>query len=160
MIVSEWIQINRSGNVNIDEVTFGVFNILQLLKLFNLNIEEQMTWLEINTKPQKYANKFRGKKSTLIELADLIYTNKKLDKYNKISSIIEIREKTAITYSKSIENNPDFLIKNIIMSVIHMHCNRLYGINRDKENLVIGLAYHTIKNYNNALKYNNVLIPN
>lgn len=41
-----------------------------------------------------------------------------------------------------------------------MHCNRLYGINRDKENLVIGLAYHTIKNYNNALKYNNVLIPN
>lgn len=111
MIVSEWIQINRSGNVNIDEVTFGVFNILQLLKLFNLNIEEQMTWLEINTKPQKYANKFRGKKSTLIELADLIYTNKKLDKYNKISSIIEIREKTAITYSKSIENNPDFLIK-------------------------------------------------
>nr|WEZ47629.1 lantibiotic dehydratase [Bacillus subtilis] len=160
LIVSEWIQINRSGNVNIDEVTFGVFNILQLLKLFNLNIEEQMTWLEINTKPQKYANKFRGKKSTLIELADLIYTNKKLDKYNKISSIIEIREKTAITYSKSIENNPDFLIKNIIMSVIHMHCNRLYGINRDKENLVIGLAYHTIKNYNNALKYNNVLIPN
>lgn len=52
LIVSEWIQINRSGNVNIDEVTFGVFNILQLLKLFNLNIEEQMTWLEINTKPE------------------------------------------------------------------------------------------------------------
>ena len=38
---------------------------------------------------------------------------------------------------------------NIILSVIHLHCNRLFGTDREKEREIISFVRHTLY----ALKY-------
>jgi hypothetical protein len=74
----------------------------------------------------------------------------------RLSTIIEQRNKYLYNYFQKIdlknESNREDL-KRIVPSILHMHFNRLIGIDREKENKLMSILYKYIHNQRNKKKY-------
>ena len=59
---------------------------------------------------------------------------------------LEIRTEAVKMYIEKIilEESPTNIYDDIIGSVIHLHCNRLFGINREFEQKIMNYAYRTL----------------
>ncbi|WP_431089750.1 lantibiotic dehydratase [Paenibacillus sp. 8b26] len=144
----------RSKVFNLDVEIAAVINIIHYLSGFDLTIQQQVDWLEerIDSKPHMKA--FRDIKKTLItsvesnyewiRQADMVSQTAFLELVEKRQASIE-RYAQAVTLAKNnnvLTNHPN----DILGSVIHMHLNRLLGVNREREMKCMALAKHTLAN--------------
>lgn len=154
--VQELLRLKEENVIKASFENICVFSILDYLQEFGITFEEQLTIMESVVNYKDYLSDFRKNREDLMNLCNKnnaidfgITTNntnlyKLLDDRKKMIQLY--KEKMNILESKGeLFNSPE----NIILSVIHLHCNRMIGIDRVYENKLNTLAYHTLK----ALSY-------
>ncbi|KEO80472.1 lantibiotic biosynthesis protein [Paenibacillus polymyxa] len=144
----------RSNAFDLDIEIAAVINIIHYLSGFGLTIQEQVSWLEerIDCKPHMKA--FRDVKKTLITAVEANYEwIGQADTATQVAflALVEKRQTMIQQYAQAIilaknnhelTNHPD----DILGSIIHMHLNRLLGVNREREIKCMALAKHTVAN--------------
>lgn len=134
---------------NISKEQAGVISLLHYLNDFGLNFESQLSFLKVNLKNyDTYRKQFKDEEFDFV---------KELDSYNnwgnlgnsdlkKIIKILDHRSDSVKVYSQCIKNNEELTndFANIMGSIIHMHFNRLFEINRDFEDKLYVYAYQTL----------------
>ncbi|TKI79030.1 lantibiotic dehydratase [Bacillus mycoides] len=152
------------GDVPLSRELFCCLNIMSILKGFNLNFASQLEILNMAIDPKIYKEAYRENKANLDPIITNIYDYIEIPMSEKliIPTTFNDRDNVIRKYAELIDANEDVLTNvksDIIASILHMHCNRLNGINRDLENKILGMCYHTIKKYMNLIKYKyNVLV--
>ncbi|MCR3758630.1 lantibiotic dehydratase [Clostridium felsineum] len=144
------------SNIDIDEekVKYGVISVLQYLSTFNLNFEEQFKYLKKFFNPNNYLEDFRRVRNEYIKDCDSYnkWENlKKIDKYKVFLNLLGKRKKSVFNYcnkfSKCQKHTNSY--DDIIASIIHLHCNRLFGIDRDIEKKILNYSCRVL----NGQKY-------
>lgn len=128
---------------------YGVISILQYLQAFGLSFEEQYKFLEANINLKQYLEDFKKVKQEFVTECDA-YNNWSNLRKNKVLeqflNWMEIRTDSVKLYREKImlEESLTNTCDDIIGSVIHLHCNRLFGINREFEQKIMNYAYRTL----------------
>lgn len=123
-----------------DIFDFALDNIIEILMIFFEDIDNCINALEIVGKNKENKDFYREKRKRIL---DSIRDNRSyLTKYN----IQNTRSKYYTLYKNSI-NNSVYNINSISLSIIHMFCNKLFGIDRKKENLALELIFRALNDY-------------
>ncbi|SUJ98568.1 thiopeptide-type bacteriocin biosynthesis domain protein [Staphylococcus agnetis] len=125
---------------DIDIFDFAVDNILEILMIFFDDIDNCIKALEVVEKKKENKNFYREKRERVL---DSIRNNQRyLTKYKIQNERLEYYT----LYKESIDISL-YSITSIVLSVIHMFCNRLFGIDRQKEDLALELISRALKDY-------------
>lgn len=153
-VVLNLIHLQRTGQLTIDEETLGVINVIHYLKHFIASFDEQLQWLNSQYAYNEYLKPFRKKRKQFMDSANYANHWESLRRTRDGQIIYEILQKRDIaaqTYWQAIQEVEQQgklynSRKNIIGSVIHLHLNRLIGVDRVKETKIMTLSRHTLHN--------------
>ncbi|MGO0263767.1 lantibiotic dehydratase [Priestia aryabhattai] len=148
LVTMELIELMQTLGLTKEET--GVISLIHYLKAFGLTFENQLVFLEINLKNDLVHKKlFKDDQFDYISILDSYNDWEELKKnrsYRKVIEVLNTRNTEISSYLNQIKQseqiNNDFW--NIIGSVIHLHFNRLFNINRDFEDKLYSYAYHTL----------------
>lgn len=128
----------------------GVVSVLHYLNSFRITFENQIKLLEASVGKENFSVEFKDIKNEYISTIDS-YNNWhsfKNDKKNQeLIELMDQREIAIQEYAKALSDSSDLTnyLEDIILSVIHLHCNRLFGTDREFERKVYFFALHTLK---------------
>jgi len=128
----------------------GIASILHYIKSFGLTFEEQLGFLEATFVNSKYQKEFNEKKAEYSKLLDS-YANwnefTRKAEYAQFLSICDSRIPAIQKYCKKLRTSPSKTntVLDMVGSIIHLHCNRLYGTDRVFEERLNNLAYRILK---------------
>ncbi|WP_088364037.1 lantibiotic dehydratase [Bacillus cereus] len=154
--VQELIRLKENNLLNTSFENICIYSILDYLQGFGLTHEEQLKLMEAVVDYKEYLEDFRKGKKVLVNLCNknnVIDFGITTDNSN-LYELLAARKKQIKLYKEKIDDieiqGKLFNVReNIILSVIHLHCNRLIGIDRVYEKKLNTLARHTLK----ALSY-------
>ncbi|HBF4994281.1 TPA: thiopeptide-type bacteriocin biosynthesis protein [Clostridioides difficile] len=134
-----------------------LFGVLSILKTLTKN-KEELHEILMEFDSLEYRKEFHKSNSKYIDFVDnilnenieiFIQEEAVLKKYlSRKNKLIQLRD--LINNEKSFNNIQN--IKDILLSISHMFCNRLYG-NTDYEKRILSLAYLSINGFINKIKY-------
>ncbi|MDU0812815.1 lantibiotic dehydratase [Bacillus siamensis] len=162
MCVSELIDFLNYTNMNdtFEQETIAILSVIFYLEEIGLNFVQQLELFESIVQKDDLHKEFRKKRKNLIFLCnsnDNWLNLRSLEEGKKLIKILKKREgvisslnKRLITRKKLIYNS----YNDIWLSIIHLHLNRLLGVDREKERKVMSFVRYTLKN----LKYYKGLI--
>ncbi|MDQ8091284.1 MULTISPECIES: lantibiotic dehydratase [Bacillus amyloliquefaciens group] len=162
MCVSELIDFLNYTNMNdtFEQETIAILSVIFYLEEIGLNFVQQLELFESIVQKDDLHKEFRKKRKNLIFLCnsnDNWLNLRSLEEGRKLIKILKKREgvisslnKRLITRKKLIYNS----YNDIWLSIIHLHLNRLLGVDREKERKVMSFVRYTLKN----LKYYKGLI--
>jgi thiopeptide-type bacteriocin biosynthesis protein len=144
--------LKRAGTLKLDFDCLAVISILEMLENLDLSPEEQLDWLNSVAAPRDYLDDFRQSRRLLMELGDpsggwaafRLHQNG-----GEIYNIFQVRQAALTGFAAKLKvakaggrlwNTKT----DIIASIIHLHCNRLLGADRDHEKKIMTLARHTL----------------
>ncbi|MBG9542864.1 hypothetical protein ABE29_08730 [Cytobacillus firmus] len=150
--VARYLGLRRFERIDISEELFGALNVIDILEGFSLSFIEQLNWLNDSVNYKEYKEEFKQMKSELLRYGntDDNWANlQKDEKGQTLYSLMNIRKEALSIYADKVnEANRQGLLANhiddLIGSVIHMHINRLIGVDRTRETKIITLARHTL----------------
>ncbi|GIO33632.1 MULTISPECIES: lantibiotic dehydratase [Paenibacillus] len=162
--VSLYLGEVRRKQIHLAEEAAAVMNILDILSSFGLNLEEQMNWLERKVDGKEHMKAYRELKNDIIQAmeakeAGLLF---RADAPNPLLHALYERQTLIQSYSKMIHdankqtgltNDPN----DILASLVHMHINRLLGINRELEIKCMALAKFSAAHFYHAKGALNVI---
>ncbi|MSS62727.1 lantibiotic dehydratase [Velocimicrobium porci] len=148
-IVSCLLRYKRLGILNYDMERVGIFSIFLYLQQFFDTFEEQLKFLEDNFHSSDYLDEFRKEKEELLQFYDLENDwegLKKSEEGKQLYELCSLREGVVNAYQVNIKEQVKSKLKigEIVASVLHLHCNRLFGTDREKERKVMVMAEHII----------------
>ncbi|MCZ4248660.1 lantibiotic dehydratase [Bacillus amyloliquefaciens] len=162
MCVSELIDFLNYTNMNdtFEQETIAILSVIFYLEEIGLNFVQQLELFESIVQKDGFHKEFRKKRKNLIFLCnsnDNWLNLRSLEEGRKLIKILKKREgvisglnKRLITRKKIIYNS----YNDIWLSIIHLHLNRLLGVDREKERKVMSFVRYTLK----SLKYYKGLI--
>lgn len=142
----------------------AIFNISDYMQNFGLDYHDQLTFLSKSLNHKKHLKEFRKNKESLIELfgrhSNELALNNYLEEEPALANYLQLRNKAITTYLNEVNHceKDGSLYSNkdhILDSIIHLHLNRLIGIDREFEERVLSLYRHilyTLINQNALLK--------
>ncbi|KXZ20123.1 lantibiotic dehydratase [Bacillus nakamurai] len=148
-VVETMIRMRRMKELTLSKEIAGMVSVIQFLEQFDLTFEEQLTFLERNSLQNEYRTEFKKNRNMYIEIC-----NSDRDWHNLRSTsdgitlheILKERKMAAGNYAilinKAFENKE--AVYSRIGSVIHLHCNRLFGTDRELENKILALCRHSL----------------
>lgn len=150
--VAYYLGLRRFQQFDISEELFGAISVIDILEEFLPSFKDQLNWLNESVNYKDYKKEFRQLKSQLLRYgntADNWANLQKDEKGQMVSSLLNTRRETLRLYADRVrEENERGLLTNhiddLIGSVIHMHINRLIGVDRTRETKIITLARHTL----------------
>lgn len=133
----------------------AAINILNILQGFYPSIEQQMKEFSPLT-DKKLLSGFREHTQKALEITfGLLYETQNtcpdafLDNWKTELQTVQ----TLIQQlDDQIVNNPWNSKSSIVQSIVHMHCNRLFGIDPEKERTAVAIAMHLLEKINFKLK--------
>lgn len=145
VIVEEILCRKRLKQLDMDELEIAVASVLFYVCRFYDGFWEQLSYLTRNHHDGSYRNEFKEKKDKLLTLFDLEngWEHFQSREEGKVFfSLSEQRNPWIDDYKEQIkqENTREEFKDNIVNSVLHLHCNRLLGTNRELERKVMALA--------------------
>ncbi|MDQ0417448.1 thiopeptide-type bacteriocin biosynthesis protein [Croceifilum oryzae] len=154
IVVSEWIGWKRWGQIQMSEEILGAISVIHLLESFDLSFEEQLLWLDRRVNPKLYLQDFRKDRKEYLRLANSMNDWAGLqqdEEGQRILPLLNLRKEYVKRYAASLkQTEKQGRLYNkfhyIIASVIHLHLNRLVGLDGEKEDKVMTLARHTLRN--------------
>ncbi|TCP70595.1 lantibiotic dehydratase [Baia soyae] len=154
IVVSEWIGWKRWGQMQMSEEMLGVISVVDFLESFGLSFEEQLTWLDRRVNPKLYLQDFRKDRKEYLRLANSMndWDGLRQDKEGqRILPLLNLRREYVQRYAASLKQAEKQgslynQFHKIIASVIHLHLNRFIGLDGAKEDKVMILARHTLRN--------------
>lgn len=157
MVVANWVKAHRFGNLQLPLDLVGVVSTLDYLEQFGYSFSEQVQIMEQTHGSKDHLDLFRTYRKTVVDIAnpredwaglrahpdgELLYRMLKLrapfvQRYAEAARAAEARGELYGAY------------RDLVFSVIHLHMNRLYGIDREQELKTMILTRHAL----NALKH-------
>lgn len=157
IVVSNILYLRRMRqlNMSLDEVALCSF--IMYLEDFNIPYLDQIKLLDIITDQSQYRKEFikRRTKYMLIGNSNNDFKNlRNTEEGQLVYNILKTRSKAIKEYAIKLNefntnNRLTNTLENIYLSVLHLHCNRLFGTDREKEKEVVSYTRHTLY----ALKY-------
>ncbi|MCY8545956.1 lantibiotic dehydratase [Bacillus vallismortis] len=148
-VVETIIRMHRMKDIAISKEIAGMVSVIQFLEQFELTFEEQLTFLERNSLQNEYRTEFKKDRELYIEMCN---SDRDWDHLKKTSDgrilyeTLKARKMAAAHYASLIKqafDNKDEIYSRI-GSVIHLHCNRLFGTDRELENKILTLCRHSL----------------
>ncbi|WP_434291797.1 lantibiotic dehydratase [Clostridium botulinum] len=152
--VSNILYLFRLNRINMDLSEIALCSIISYLEDFNIPYLDQVKLLDAVIKQSENRKEFQKKRTRYMHIANSNNNWENLRSsqdgeqlYNILKSRTEAIQEYAIKLNK--KNDLTNTLENIYLSVIHLHCNRLFGTDRQKEREVLSFVRHTLY----ALKY-------
>lgn len=153
MVVENILKLQMNGSLNMSDELIGMISTIHYMEMFEIPYEKQLQFLQNLTSKDDYREEFRQKRSTYMKLSNTDNKWEGAREDEQASLLLQVlnqRTTSIKNYLKEIDANLDMASKvSILDSVIHLHCNRLFGINRELEKKILTLTAHTLY----ALKY-------
>ena len=134
----------------------GVLSTIDILNGLGLTRQAQLNLLEAYVDKNLYKQEFRPIRKQILDLISKNeYADRSLEKGN-VMQLFTSRTKILSQYGKLLQEQSNILWNNIFdiaASLLHMHFNRLYGVDRDKEKEGLALARHSIYALSQYEKY-------
>ena len=152
-LVEKLLKMKNDDYIKINFDDICIFSIISYLDSFGLSDQEKFDYMDSITNYKNYLKEYRNDRKALINLCNRnIKLESKIPDVD-ICNLIEDRVLAIKDYRKKIdlmEENKKLMNskKDIILSVIHLHCNRMIGIDRTYEKKLNTMARHTIKDLN------------
>lgn len=150
-ICTEIVRINRYKLSGLPDYILGVMSIVDYLSDLDMSIEEQAIFLNFLGNKDDYRKEYREWKNVLFEY--LAYEN---DLAIEIHQILSHRKEYLKEYKNLLTQDVSKLwntVDNIIASLLHMNCNRIFGTDRNMEEKVMSIARHLMKDWTQYQKY-------
>ncbi|MGE6537963.1 lantibiotic dehydratase [Bacillus luti] len=129
-------------------------NIIEIMDNFGLTYEQQLETIESNTDKYEFIDEFRPMRKLLSNIGNSEGDWSNLRNYNsaigqEIYKSLLVRRESLKEYVSSIQQykNEDMLWnkqQTIMGAIIHMHCNRLLGANRELEKKALAFTRHIL----------------
>lgn len=160
IMVSKIIQLKRMGQLNIDIRVIAVSSIINIMEELNIDYILQKNIFEKLYNKGKFRKIFQDNRNEYINAANSNNdwnSLRKLDDGLLLYDIFNIRKKSLNIYSNKLFklDSKNELWNNkldIILSLIHMHCNRLLELGQ--EEMIMELTSYTLHALNYYKKYN------
>ena len=148
-LVTENILIQkREGNITFSNELIGIISEIHYMESFGLKYEEQVDYLRSQVSQSDYRDDFKKNRSEYMKLCNSNENWKGLretDSGVNLLTILNIRHEIVRSYGIKVrENLLSSTDLSILDSVIHLHFNRLFGIDREFEKKVRALASHCL----------------
>lgn len=144
-IVESILRLKRLGKLTLTLEEIAIISIIMYVSRFYKEFDQQLNFLLVNYHSSDFMSEFKKKKENLLKVCNFEkgWDNLIEREDGKIIYELLIRRNQLIDlYREGIEKtNSDQLFKNdIVASVIHLHCNRLIGTNRELERKLMAFA--------------------
>ncbi|MBW9173852.1 lantibiotic dehydratase [Clostridium estertheticum] len=155
IITEDILKEKKFNNLTLSYELIGMISIIQYMDQFGLDYENQCDFLESLVEKTDYREIFKKQRSEFMKLCNSNDNWNGLRQHQEgelLLNILNNRTKSIQFYSSEIRkrNNNSLMSEwSILNSVIHLHCNRLFGINREFEKKILTLTRHTL----HALRY-------
>lgn len=153
IVVEDILRLKRLKSINFSDEVIGMISIIHYMEQFGLDFESQLHFLQQQVNKSDYRDDFKQNRSYYMNVCNTDNNWEGLrgtDEGELLLNILNQRNTIIKDYvseiSKGLETSSEL---SILDSVIHLHCNRLFGIDRDFENKVRTLVSHTLY----ALRY-------
>lgn len=151
-VTSEWISNELKGLTELEKEVIGVLSCIDILDKFNIDLDELISWLDNSVSKKLYRKEYQQMRKVLRTICSSEQPWVELNNFRGGQIIykgFKERHKILQRYvNKIYELNNVHLLHNtlfgIIDSIIHLHLNRLFGINRDKEIKIMTLLRHIL----------------
>lgn len=145
--VSGWLyQLRYGALTHIDREALGVVSVLKYMHRSGLSLEEQFSWMDQRVEYKQYLDEYREKRSFYMNAA---YAGNSENGYPEIAEALKCIGEHIRHFFELVRLEPNIEVYNdvngILASVIHLHLNRLFGINRELEMKTMTLARHVLK---------------
>lgn len=144
-IVESILRLKRLGKITVKLEEVAVISIIMYIEKFYEGFDEQLQFLTINYHSSEFMSEFKKEKENLLKICDIENNWRNLKNKEEGKIIYELlikRDEVIDEYRKRISIvNSDPIFKNgIVASVVHLHCNRLLGTNRELERKLMAFA--------------------
>lgn len=149
---AELIAQKRSGKLDMDLETAAIASIINIMGEMNIDYKEQKEIFLNRFDKDKHRELFQKNRRQYMSIGNSSSdwkTLRETEDGKLIYELFALRSKALGNYSRKIneldEENKLYNSKlGILFSIIHMHCNRLFGSNQTEE-LVMALTRHTLQ---------------
>jgi thiopeptide-type bacteriocin biosynthesis protein len=161
-IVGKLIRLIRFEQPELEIEQVGILSVIHILNQLGYSKMECFETLNQKFDVKEYLDEFRGVRKTFMELLNTFFelnnsqTQSKTGQlYCDIFSVLSLREENSFAYKQTLlEYEHRNLLTNstddIVFSIIHMHLNRLIGIDRKTERKIMIMARHAM---NSIIQY-------
>ncbi|ARF67705.1 hypothetical protein B7C51_07500 [Paenibacillus larvae subsp. pulvifaciens] len=149
-----WLGLKRTGQIGLSMEMIGTISVIDIMEQFNVPFADQLKLLDSMAFRKEYLEEFRKERRLYLSLGDSFHDWENLLKHRDGKILYEgmkARRHALRQYQKAVrDQEEDGLLYNsfynILSSMIHLHLNRLLGIDRRREKKVLTLALHTLYN--------------
>lgn len=138
--------MNYLGDISLDKkekLYFIVFSMNTLLRNIGLTISEQIELFDMTVTPNHFSKEFRKDKSDLLLYCNPTSQDSKF--FEEYPALKEYIEKLASAIKENLVPLKKEMTSSFLLSLLHMHFNRLQGIDRELEVKVNCYTRHLLK---------------
>lgn len=151
-VAARLIRLNRFQQNKLDLDFVAVLSVIYLLRQLGFSEVESYDVLNQKYDVREFLGEFRKERRLYLDFLDNTFAQGQGQSQNQINDILDlfkIRESTAVCYQQKIlEQEKQSSLMNtkedILFSIIHMHLNRLLGIDRYRERKIMIMARHAM----------------
>lgn len=156
-LIGEILNLKLNNKLNIDLKMIAVICLIHFMESYGMSYEEQFELFDSFIRHDEFKDQFNKQRKMYIKLtnSDCDWNGLRTSENGDILiDLLNSREKSIAAYRTSIDEAKEKETlsnseKNILLGVMHMYCNRLFGINRNIEREVMALVRQSLY----ALKY-------
>lgn len=154
VVTSDLLFLKRAGDLDLEIEVIAVVSIIHLLTSMGWDLDRQMEWFDQHIIAKEYLEDFHKHRKLYMHLGDADHNWQNLRNHRHgeyiYNSLMQRgrKAKTVADRMKIIDQQQALLNSqsDMIGSLIHMHCNRLFGIDREKEKMIMGVTQNTLYN--------------
>ncbi|KEO83491.1 lantibiotic dehydratase [Tumebacillus flagellatus] len=152
-VTASWVKANRFGALQLPFDLVGVLSVLDYLNLFGYSFREQVALMDQGFETKEHLPLFREYRKTFLDIANprdgeaglLAHPDGAL-----LHGMMNFRAPFVRQYAqeaRAAEQRGELYgtYQDLVFSVIHLHMNRLYGIDRNQERKVMILSRHALQ---------------
>lgn len=146
------LKLLRLHQTNLPDYVLATISIIDIMTRFGLCFEQQLAWMEMRVKKDAQREEFRKWRKPLITLADPRNNWQGLRSHPSGEAIreamalrVDVLEDFGRLVAEGEQNHSLWSSPSMIMgSLIHLHCNRLFGVRREMEDKAMAFVRHTL----------------
>lgn len=159
IVSSQILRMIKEKTLDLDKSEVYIISILKLMKDMNIPLLDQEKYLsnfKLTKNERKKCRTIKEKIDNHFDISNELFESQKNVRYMNMYLILEQRSKLLKDYWDKVEleykNEPIKKI-DILLSIAHMHHNRLVGIDREKEKFLMACIEYYVHALNDKEKY-------
>lgn len=152
--VSDLLFLTRVQGTKLELDEIAMVSVIHYLECFGLSFKDQLDWFNRMVSYKDYVKEFRENRNTFMQIGN---SNEQWLKFRgfengpEILTILEQRREAVYSFiemMKQVDQKQGLYndVEDILGSIIHLHLNRLLGIDRQREAKIMAFVRHTLHN--------------